>query len=201
MILARPDFLLHESFQRFVKNCLEKIGQEYRALLDNVNLMDKKLPHDNAMRVNLSMIIGPLSKQLTASLNAFLFSDNSGISDLVFAGEAIEAPINHVVISASSSVLALRDLVRVTSGYSKTIFGQAAYGQTRSAQALIAAIKDPRLNQRLPLASILFGSETVIDLSQITDSEIQGKLMSLKCQFKWEESADDIQLCQYNCSV
>ncbi len=278
LIQSYRGFLLNIKFQQFVQDCLDKVGKEYRVLLDNIKQIDKAIPHDNLMRVNLSSIIGPMTRQLEVSALAFsiaskhseqvlklpdfteqeqaevgqkvtyihlqygvLFAGDSGIRDLINARETMLSPINPLVPDKTvntSVVLALRDLVLrcrnslswasqrghkgllldhllmdindqpnftddqikqvimrlmlVTASYRKTIFGQAEYGCTRSAQALIAAVQDKKLNKILPLASIIFDSVIDLDINRLDPADIHSRLKILHSTYKWPESALEI---------
>ncbi len=86
----------------------------------------------------------------------------------------------------------IMELTHVTASYRETWFFQAGYGQTRSAQALISAIKDPNVNGVLPLASIMFGRD--INFNQLSDAEILQQLRSMRDGNHWEESASQIGL-------
>jgi hypothetical protein len=75
------------------------------------------------------------------------------------------------------------ELTRVTTTYRETWFFQAGYGQTRSAQALVSAIKNPNLNKVLPLAAIIF-QEREVNISALTDDDILCQFMSLRKSYK-----------------
>jgi hypothetical protein len=84
------------------------------------------------------------------------------------------------------------ELTHITASYRETWFFQAAYGQTRSAQALIKAIKDPMVNGVLPLASIIFGCD--IDFNQLSDAVILQQLRTLREGNKWEVASTHISM-------
>ena len=94
-----------------------------------------------------------------------------------------EGQIKHIIM----------ELTRVTASYRETWLFQASYGQTRSARALIAAIKDPSLNNILPLASIIFEQED-INIMQVSDAHILERLKSLREGNLWQESSKTIKL-------
>jgi hypothetical protein len=94
-----------------------------------------------------------------------------------------EGQIKHVVM----------ELTRITASYRETWLFQAAYGQTRSARALIAAIKDPNLNSVLPLASIIF-EQPNINIMQVKDAQILEQLKNLREGNRWEESSGKIEI-------
>lgn len=85
------------------------------------------------------------------------------------------------------------ELVRVTASYRETWFHQASYGHTRSAQALISAIKDPTLNGYLPLAAIIFDIPN-INFMRLSDKQIEQRLEILREGNHWQESVNKIQL-------
>lgn len=79
------------------------------------------------------------------------------------------------------------ELTRVSTTYRETWFFQAEYGQTRSAQALVSAIKDPNLNKVLPLAVMIF-QEKEINIKALTDGDILRQFRNLrKTNKQWEE--------------
>jgi hypothetical protein len=86
---------------------------------------------------------------------------------------------------------AVLELVNITASYRPTYFFQAAYGQTRSAKVLINAIKNTRLNEVLPIASIIFNTPD-IDYSKQSDETIVDLLQSLRRDKRWSESSHAI---------
>ena len=96
-----------------------------------------------------------------------------------------ESQIKHLVM----------ELVRITASYRQTWFFQAAYGQTRSAKALIAAIKDPELNSRLPLASIIFNNPDPL-VSRNSEQLILQRLKRLRDEKSWQHEANSMRLLQ-----
>jgi hypothetical protein len=88
---------------------------------------------------------------------------------------------------------AVMELTRVAATQRETWFFQAAYGQTRSAKVLIAAIKDPSLNGVLPLASIIFGKSTTIQ--QLDEALILQRLTSLReGNQRWQVPSDEMRI-------
>ncbi len=90
---------------------------------------------------------------------------------------------------------AVMRLVRVTSSYRATFFGQAAYGHTRSAKVLINAVKDKKLKNVLPLASILWQQPVANTnkFNQLNNKLIADRLTRLCAKYKWEEDVEDIE--------
>lgn len=84
-------------------------------------------------------------------------------------------------------VLALTSIV---ASYRQTWFFQAAYGQTRSAKVLIAAINDPVMNELLPLASIIFDKPK--GFMPTNEIAIVKRLNDLRQQHTWKEASDHI---------
>ncbi len=82
-------------------------------------------------------------------------------------------------------------LVKITLSYRPTYFFQAIYGETASAKALVAAIKNPNINKQIPLAELLLGEN--IDPSKETNEEIIQRLRSLQVKNKWEKSCSEIK--------
>ena len=91
-----------------------------------------------------------------------------------------EAKIKHIIL----------ELTHVVASYRQTWFFQAAYGQTRSAKVLIAAIQDPEINAVLPLASIIFDKPN--GFMPVRESEILDRLKNLCQQKHWELAVDQI---------
>ncbi len=88
-----------------------------------------------------------------------------------------EGQIKHVIL----------ELTRIVASYRPTYFFQAAYGQTRSAQVLIAAMQDPILNGVLPLNSIIFDKPK--GCMTMKTSDISARLKDL-CQINtWREDS------------
>ena len=100
-----------------------------------------------------------------------------------------EKEIKHVIM----------ELARVTASYRETWIFQAAYGNTRSARALIAAIKDPILNEILPLASIIFGQSNM-NMMEVSDAQILHRLKNLREGNHWQESSEKIKLLSFSTS-
>lgn len=84
------------------------------------------------------------------------------------------------------------ELTRITASYRKTCFFQAPYAQTRSAKALIAAIKDPVFNGVLPFASILFDNPAVV-LGTMSDAQIMTRLQAMREERAWATSVCQIK--------
>jgi ribosomal protein S13 len=86
---------------------------------------------------------------------------------------------------------AVNELVRITLSYRSTWLFQAAYGETRSAKALISAIRDPQLNAILPLASLIFDSNDNLTLE--TDTQIIARFRNLREKNNWQKAVEDIK--------
>jgi len=82
------------------------------------------------------------------------------------------------------------ELIHVSASYRQTSFFQAEYGQSRSAQYLIAAVKDPDIKRNLPLAELIFNREVAV--MQLTDTDVISGLNTLREENDWEESASEI---------
>ncbi len=95
-----------------------------------------------------------------------------------------ERQIIHVII----------ELTRVTASERKTWFFQAGYGHTRSAKALMAAIKDPKVNKSLPLAAIILG-EPDVKLSKVNDAHILQRFERLHDgNRRWQDLSSNMRL-------
>ncbi len=86
------------------------------------------------------------------------------------------------------------ELTRVAASSRETWFFQAGYGQSRSARALITAMKDPSINKVLPLASIIFEQDD-INMAQVTEAQIYERLACLRySNRRWQEPASKMRL-------
>ena len=88
------------------------------------------------------------------------------------------------------------ELTRVVASYRQTWFFQAAYGHTRSAKVLIAAINDPNLNEVLPLASIIFDKPN--GFMSLNENDIVARLKNLRQVHTWQEAAEQITAVALN---
>lgn len=91
-------------------------------------------------------------------------------------GHFTDAQVKYVIL----------ELTRLTASYRESWFFQAPYGQTRSAQALIAAIKDVEMNNILQLASIIFDDKR-ISFSSLRDEDIVKRLNALRESHQWSD--------------
>lgn len=87
---------------------------------------------------------------------------------------------------------AIRELARISLTYRQSYFFQASYGESRSAKAFIAGIKDPRLNTQLPLAEALFGES--IDFDEESAEVLAQRLRVLRRNKTWQESCSEMHL-------
>jgi hypothetical protein len=88
------------------------------------------------------------------------------------------------------------ELTKITASYRSTVFFQAAYGQTRSAKALIQALKSPVLSQSLGLGKILFENEAV-DVSRQSPKQILGQIEKLREKNQWQKSVNQIKMAAF----
>lgn len=86
----------------------------------------------------------------------------------------------------AQALVYLKDIIRVVSSYRQAWFFQAEYGETRSAQALISAMKSPQFNLVLPIKKALFG-DTSVRLEVLTDDEFVARLQDIRKKSIWEE--------------
>ncbi|MCX7117168.1 MAG: hypothetical protein NTW94_04545 [Legionellales bacterium] len=92
----------------------------------------------------------------------------------------------------------LMELIRVTASSRGTWFFQAAYGQTRSAKALMTAVKDRELNEMLPVARILF-DDPQVNVMQLTEEKIHRRIMMLHdANRQWQEPSECMRV-NYAC--
>ena len=88
----------------------------------------------------------------------------------------------------------LMELIRVTASYQVNFgFFHAAYGETRSSYALIAAIKERQINKSIPIAKLLFGKEK-FDVSKARDGVILRQINKLCKSNHWHQSCEKLQL-------
>lgn len=148
-------------------------------------------PVSSTHNANLRMVV--LRKLVQDCYDALSFQSRLGRKGIILnellaiidgSDRFDDAQLKHVVM----------ELTRVTASYRETWFFQAAYGQTRSAKALMTAIKDPVLNAELPLASIIF-EQSEINVQLVTDAQIQQRLMRLRdANSSWQELSSTMRL-------
>lgn len=171
----------------------EDSGVERLIALPTSSLPIQEIPAPNVLtdRVEARQVIA-LRKLVMRCYNALSHQSREGhkgdlIRELLTIIEGqphfTEAQIKHLVM----------DLTRVTASYRETWIFQASYGQTRSARALISAMRDPSLNSILPLASILFEGSGM-QFKQVSDAQILQRLKSLRGGHHWQESVEQIKL-------
>jgi hypothetical protein len=85
------------------------------------------------------------------------------------------------------------ELINITSAPRANFLFQAAYGQTRSAKVLIKAILNPRLNQDLPLAAIIF-KNPCIDISTLNETKVLQQIHLLKQENSWSNMAEQLEI-------
>jgi hypothetical protein len=86
------------------------------------------------------------------------------------------------------------ELTRVTASERETWFFQAEYGKTRSAKALMMAIKDSTINQALPLAVMILG-QPVSDIAAVSEGQIIRRFKQLRASHsRWQESSHHMNI-------
>ncbi len=93
-------------------------------------------------------------------------------------------------LTEEKATQAIKELARITLSYRSTYFFQAAYGETRSGKIFIAAIKDPKLNNLLPIASLMFGYG--VNVAEESNEFVIGRCKSIQEENHWPESASQI---------
>lgn len=73
----------------------------------------------------------------------------------------------------------VKHLVSITARYRETYFFQASYGETRSAKALLAAVRDPVINETLGLSKLILGDKDA-KIKDIKDDVLIGGLVKLR---------------------
>lgn len=86
------------------------------------------------------------------------------------------------------------ELLHITSAPRSNYFNffQASYGQTRSAQVLIQAILNEKINLQLPLAAILFDAEN-IEIKDLNAKKVLQRIHQLKKENDWCLLAEQLQ--------
>ncbi|GGI86262.1 hypothetical protein [Legionella impletisoli] len=200
-VIAAPDFTEHQKEELAQK--IEIVNQQYTDLFTEptgiewpfTEATSNPLPTHTDSSVSLSFIPAKqalaLRKLVQQCYDGLSFQSRLGhkgelLRDLLTLIDNqpnfTEEQLKHVIL----------ELVRVTASYRPTWFFQAAYGQTRSAQTLIAAIKNPEINRQLPLASLLFGKD--INIATLSNEKIILQLKGLREQNHWQESANQIEV-------
>ena len=114
-------------------------------------------------------------------IRAFIPPLTSGLLDQIDSKHGLTKDnVKHIV----------NELARITLSYRPTYFFQAAYAETASSKALFAAIKNPKLNELIPIAELLLGEN--VDPSKESNDEIVQRLRGLQVSNKWEKSSLEI---------
>ena len=88
----------------------------------------------------------------------------------------------------------LMELIRVTASYQVNFgFFHAAYGETRSSLALIAAMKERQINKYIPIAKLIFDKEK-FDVSKARDGVILRQINKLCRENHWHQSCEKLHL-------
>jgi hypothetical protein len=82
-------------------------------------------------------------------------------------------------------------LIEISSSPRANYFFQAAYGQTRSAKALIKSLLDPAFKLRKPFLELLFEPEFK-DLNHLSETELIERLNQLQAQYQWPRLAPEL---------
>ena len=85
----------------------------------------------------------------------------------------------------------IMNLTRLTASYRQTWFFQASYGETRSSRALCEAIKNPCINESLPLAAIIF-DQPHINCMTLKDEDILKRIKHLQEGNHWQLASENI---------
>ena len=147
-------------------------------------------PHANAVKSNAVIAVRNLVQSCHEALSSSSKRGNKGVF-LRYLLDEIDGAIN---FSEEDIAQIIMELTRVTASYRETSFFQAAYGETRSVQPLLRAIKDPTMNTIVPLASLFFGRSDV-DTNKITDEMVLQRLRRLReADHRWQESSNQMKV-------
>lgn len=81
----------------------------------------------------------------------------------------------------------VNELARITLSYRPSYFFQAAYAETRSSKAFIAGLRDPYLNNIIPVTSFIFGADVTV--KNDSDSELIQRLKGIRVSHQWQEQS------------
>lgn len=65
------NFLQHQEFQTFLKKCLSRVKNEYGAMNERIDKLDKKITDDESMSQELRQILGQMTSEMDNRLTAF----------------------------------------------------------------------------------------------------------------------------------
>ncbi len=198
--ISEPDFTEHEKEIMVAK--LEAIEKQYAVLFDEkpdlTSMVDSPRSESKAFAfqplVKKNVATGSviaLHKLVQSCYNALSYQSKQGRK-----GNLLKELMHRLTLTPDFTEDQIRDAVlecsRITSAYRETWYGlfQAKYGETRSAQALVSAIKSPEMNNTLSLANIIFNKK--VDPDKLTKIEIVKRLDELRSQRRWKASAAEI---------
>jgi hypothetical protein len=213
-IVSAPEFT--EQQRQLLAGKIKHVADQYRGLFaeesglhdlvgipmlpDEPALKPRPLPsiaqQPQSMTMADSRKVIALNKIVHRCYNALSYQSKKGHKGLLLRdllsiiegkGNFTEKQIKHI----------LMELTRITASYRENWLFQAGYGQTRSARALIAAIKDPTLNSILPLASIIF-EDANLNVMLLSDNQIIQQLRKLREGKKWQESSTKMSVRSFS---
>ena len=189
--------------RQMLSSKLHKLSTEFSALFTETCPLDTLIPAEPVIvkQLSRSIKLPPIAEQqkLTALKHLVQQCHNalSSQSKKEHKGKLLNQLCEMIERQAETSEEHIRkvilELTRITASYRTTWIFHADYGRTRSAQALIHAIKDPHINQSLPLASIIFNDPS-INVLKLTDGQVIKQLQSLKNANQWQTSCENIRL-------
>ncbi len=203
--VSSPDFTDQE--RRKLSTLIDNISQQFSALFDEesgiralVESTTNKTPVvQRAIAATVEMVeskkVIALIKLVRQCHNALSYQSRIGQKGMLLRElltliedkpHFTEKQIKHVIL----------ELARVTASYRETSIFQASYGQTRSAQTLVAAIKDQQLNSILPLASIIF-NKPKMKAFPTSDEQIIERLRNMREENRWQESSNKMKLIEF----
>lgn len=207
-VIASPDF--PEEQKQLLEKKIDTINQQFLNLFHEASGLEQWLTIDqfstgnplppetviapeatmpSEIKISSNQMIA-LSKLAHNCYDGLSFSSKYGCKGVLLLNliETIDTnpdftteQFNHIV----------KELVKVSATYRETYFFQAAYGQSRSAKVIIKAIQDPHLKNTLPLASILFSTES-IDFSEQSEEQIVKALNTLCIVKHWQTTANQM---------
>lgn len=192
---------------------IEAIAREYKTLfnepagLDDIILRMALANQDNesiklesvtpSISIEANAIQGACAYSALRQLLQGCFDGMSYYSKSGYKGQLMQQLIKQVDAQNSFTDTQVREILtklfRICASYRETIFFQADYAKTRTAQALIKLIKSPAIYQQLPLGALLF-SDNHKELSSVSDNAIFEQLSAMRTINHWERGVSEIAL-------
>lgn len=199
-VVSSPDFTDHQ--KQLLEGKLDSIAKQYQSLF-NINLNTRALSQDGPSVIAQPVPVGRNSIKTSAVValkniinqceNSLSYQSRFGhkgalLNELTMF---VDRRANHLTYDDAKKVIL--SLTRISASYRPTWFFQAGYGETRSAKALIGALKNSELNAELPLMDILFGENSHFDYLQVSEADLLAQMKRIAQSQRWETSVDQIE--------